>query len=292
MPRGHHDASAAMFRTIDVSDSRFECDGLRCVTVKSRALRGRGDLTVWAPDDAPPSGLIILLHGVYGSHWSWALQGGAHRTARQLVERGDIPPFALAMPSDGLRGDGSGYLRHADGVDFEHWIADEVPTAARLAMPAVREDTPLFIAGLSMGGFGALRIGAKRHDRFAGISGHSSITHLAQMTAFIEEDLATFGAKPADASVLDAIVAAGDALPPLRFDCGAADPLIDDNRELHRALLARDIAHTYQEYPGGHEWAYWEAHVADTLRFFARTRTPGLPGHRVARELDERARRA
>jgi len=265
----------AMFRTIDVSDPRFECDGLRCVTVKSPALRGRGDLTVWAPDGAPPAGLIILLHGVYGSHWSWALQGGAHRTAMRLFERGDVPPFALAMPSDGLRGDGSGYLRHGDGVDFERWIADDVPEAARVAIPMLRDDAPRFIAGLSMGGFGALRIGAKHHHRFAGISGHSSITHLTQMRQFIEEDPVAFGADPADASVLDAIVAAGTSLPPLRFDCGTADQLLDDNRTLHRALLARGIAHTYEEFPGSHEWAYWETHIADTFRFFAQTlRTP------------------
>lgn len=259
-----------MFRTIDISDRRFECEGLRCVTVKSAALRGRGDLTAWAPADARPAGLVILLHGVYGSHWGWALQGGAHRTARRLIEAGDIPPFALAMPSDGLRGDGTAYARHGDGVDFERWIVDEVPAAARAALPAIADDAPLFIAGLSMGGFGALRLGAKYHDRFRGVSGHSSITHVSQMTRFVEEEISSLGMSDSDASVLDAIVAAGAALPPLRFDCGTADQLLEDNRELHQALLAKHIDHAYDEFPGSHEWAYWEAHVADTFRFFGR----------------------
>ncbi len=258
-----------MFRTIAMSDPRFERDGLRHVTVKSQALRGRGDLTVWAPD-AAPTALVLLLHGVYGSHWSWALQGGAHETARRLIASGAMPPMALAMPSDGLYGDGSGYVRHGSGVDYERWIADEVPAAARAALPGLEATAPLFIAGLSMGGFGALRIGAKYHDRFRGIAGHSSITHIAQMSQFVEEDVAAFGAAPHDAAVLDAIVEAGAHLPPLRLDCGVDDQLIAENRALHTDLCARGIAHEYEEHPGAHSWAYWEEHFADTLRFFAR----------------------
>ena len=259
-----------MFKTVCVSDQRFETDGLRSVVVKSSALRGRGDVTVWSPP-GPPVALVVLLHGVYGSHWSWALQGGAHHTARRLYDAGEIPALALAMPADGLRGDGTGYLRHPDGVDYERWIVDEVPAAARAALPDLRPDVPQFIAGLSMGGFGALRVGARHHTRFAGISGHSSITHLDQMAPFVEEDISTLAADAADASALDAILAAGHRLPPLRLDCGVDDPLIDDNRILHAALRANGVPHTYEEFAGGHEWAYWETHLADSLRFFARS---------------------
>lgn len=263
-----------MFRTIEVSDARFEHDGLRCVTVKSAALRGRGDVTVWVPSAVTPAGLVILLHGVYGSHWCWALKGGAHRTAARLMAAGDMPPLALAMPSDGLRGDGTGYVRHGDGVDFGRWVAEEVPEAARAAIAALREDVPLYVAGLSMGGFGALRIGAAYPRRFRGISAHSAITHASQLPLFIEEGLDTLGLDVDQVSALDAIAAAGAALPPLRFDCGRDDLLIDANRDLHRALEQRHIPHRYDEFPGRHEWAYWEAHVEDSLRFFAHLSVP------------------
>ena len=56
--------------------------------------------------------LVMLLHGVYGSHWAWSRKGGAHHTAARLIEQGQIPPMVLAMPSDGLWGDGSGYIQH------------------------------------------------------------------------------------------------------------------------------------------------------------------------------------
>ncbi len=258
------------FRTIDVSDPRFEHEGLRHVTVKSAALRGRGDVTVWAPADAVPQALVILLHGVYGSHWGWAMRGGAHRTAARLIADGDVPPVALAMPSDGLRGDGSGYLRHGDGTDFERWVVDEVAEAAVAAVPSLTLEAPRFIAGLSMGGFGALRLGARHAGRFRGISAHSAITDFSQMGLFIEEDGAAFGTASEDHSALGAIIAAGDSLPRLRFDCGIDDDLLEANRALHRALRARGIAHVYEEFLGGHSWSYWEAHLADSLRFFAR----------------------
>ena len=114
------------FRTIEISEPRFEAEGLRLVTVKSRALGHRADLT-YVPQQAATGTnipLVILLHGVYGSHWAWSLKGGAHRTAARLIEAGDIPPLALAMPSDGLWGDGSGYFPHRE-ANFERWIVEK-----------------------------------------------------------------------------------------------------------------------------------------------------------------------
>lgn len=257
------------FRTIEISDPRFEHEGLRQITVKSAALKGRADVTLWSPEGAASSeAVVILLHGVYGSHWAWALKGGAHRTAARLIASGEIPGMTLVMPSDGLWGDGSGYVSHRT-QDFEQWIAAELPALVTSVLPAVPEERPFFIAGLSMGGFGALRIGAKYWHRFRAISGHSSITHFDQLSMFVEEPLADYHAPLEDRSVLETILANSDHLPSVRFDCGTDDPLLAHNRELHSRLVAYGIPHVYEEFSGGHEWPYWEEHLADTLRFFA-----------------------
>jgi putative tributyrin esterase len=256
------------FRTIEISDP--DAEGLRYVTVKSRALLGRADITVFAPTEAlaiHDVPLVILLHGVYGSHWAWAHQGHAHRTLARLIASGAVPPMALAMPSDGLWGDGSGYVRHA-AQDFERWIVEQVPLAAAAALPCVSARSKLFISGLSMGGFGALRLGAKFPDHFAGISAHSSITEFEQLKKFVEEDLASYHVPEEDRSALATILRNRDRLPPLRFDCGTSDLLIEENRALHRALEEHGIRHRYEEFPGSHEWPYWQTHVEDTLRFF------------------------
>jgi enterochelin esterase-like enzyme len=119
-----------------------------------------------------------------------------------------------------------------------------------------------------------LRLGAKYATRVRAISGHSSMTDLAHMARFVEEDPVAFGTSAAEASVLDAIAAAGAQLPPIRFDCGREDELIEVNRDLHRALQLRGIDHTYEEFPGGHTWPYWEARLDDTLRFFGKVVRP------------------
>lgn len=261
------------FRTIEIADSRFQTEGLLFVTVKSKALSARADITLFAPTEAKEMTgvpLVILLHGVYGSHWAWALKGAAHRTVQRLVSAGEIPPLCLAMPSDGLWGDGSGYVAHT-GQNFEQWIAQEVPAAAREALPSVTEQSPLFLNGLSMGGFGALRIGAKYPERFVSFAGHSSITDLEQMAKFAEEDFNTLGVAIEERTVLQAMLSNQERLRPFRFDCGTADTLLNENRELHRQLLQQGIPHEYEEFEGGHEWPYWERHLEDTLRFFART---------------------
>ncbi|MEZ4903874.1 MAG: hypothetical protein R2822_20045 [Spirosomataceae bacterium] len=46
--------------------------------------------------------MVILLHGVYGSHWAWPLKAQVHQTLQTMMEEGQLPPMLLAMPSDGL----------------------------------------------------------------------------------------------------------------------------------------------------------------------------------------------
>ncbi|TXF89907.1 esterase family protein [Neolewinella aurantiaca] len=258
------------FRTTELSDPRFESDNLRFITVKTPNLKGRGDICVFVPQDVMNDDLpvVILLHGVYGSAWAWARKGGAHRTATGLIAAGKIPPCILAMPSDGLFADGSAYLRHS-GYNFERWITEDVIDAVRLNIPQAKASTTTYIAGLSMGGYGALRLGAAYPELFRGISGHSSITRLEEMSLFVEENISVYRQPVAGReNVVDLILENQDRLPPLRFDCGTEDELIDGNRALHRQLTEAGVDHVYQEFAGGHEWAYWEEHLGDTLLFF------------------------
>ena len=69
--------------------------------------------------------VVILLHGVYGSAWSWAHQSGVHLKLNELISQGELPPMILVMPSDGLWGDGSAYLPH-NNYNFEKWIIEDV----------------------------------------------------------------------------------------------------------------------------------------------------------------------
>lgn len=263
------ETSEQLFHTIELSDPAFECEGLRHATVKSRALGRRADVTLWVPQANQIGTLLILLHGVWGSHWVWSQKAGVHRTAQKMVAEEALAPIVIAMPSDGLKNDGSAYLPWPDGENAEAWIVDEVPAIAQLAAPSLRKDAAVVIAGLSMGGYGALRLGSKYRERFSAVSAHSAITRIEDFQSFVEEPLDDYVrcASSAELDVLPLLTKTAGRLPRLRFDCGTSDSLIAGNRRLHAELLAHGVEHEYAEFPGGHEWPYWQKHVAETLRF-------------------------
>ncbi len=59
-----------------------------------------------------------------------------------------------------------------------------------------------------------------------------------------------------------------NSFPALRFDCGIDDFLIEDNRRFHQHLEKLGLPHEYQEFPGEHNWAYWDEHVQEAIAFF------------------------
>ncbi len=260
-----------MFRTFEHAELTADPKGLSHITVKSKALRRRADVTAFVPEDVVEGTslpIVTLLHGVYGSHWAWAFKGEAHLTARALMAQNLIPPMVLLMPSDGLWGDGSGYIPHAD-VNYEQWIVEEVPTIAYQLAKACSPASPRYLAGLSMGGFAALRLGAKYPSLYQAISAHSSATHINQLASLIEETSKGWSSQGQDQDVFAALEGAEGSLPRIRFDCGKSDQLLAANRTLHQKMESAGIAHTYEELPGGHDWDYWKSNLYRSLMFFA-----------------------
>lgn len=248
-----------------------EFHDLEFITVKNNALKKRADITVFNPSkdnkEAKSLPLVILLHGVNASHWAWALKGKVHETAKSLIADKKIKPMVLVMPSDGHFGDGSCYLPHKT-ENYEEWIAEDVIQVVKEQVPQVDNDSPIFIAGLSMGGFGAMRIGAKYPKTFKAFSGHSSITHFNQIWQFVYDFETLKNQVVEHDGVLDWMIKNKESLPPFRFDCGLCDSLLQHNRKLHQELKNHDIPHVYEEFEGGHTWNYWAKHIEDTLLFF------------------------
>src|SRR3978361_1334067 len=83
-----HNDPMSKFRTLEISNPQFESNHLRFITIKTPNLKGRGDICVYIPpqvsntDSAP---VVLLLHGVYGSAWSWAHSGGVHLKVNELI---------------------------------------------------------------------------------------------------------------------------------------------------------------------------------------------------------------
>ncbi len=256
------------FRTVRISDPKFEVGGIRHITCKSPALHKRVDTSVFIPKEAKAESdlpVIVLLHGVYGSHFSWNMGAGAYLTLQRMVSAGEIRPFVLVTPSDGLWGDGSGYVDH--GVEnYQSWIGTELPNLIMQEIQEVSDESQFYIGGLSMGGWGAFWIGLQ-HPIFRGISAHSSITHIEQMSQFVEEDWSLWQELTGIASI-EELVSTTSELKPIRFDCGSSDLLLEGNRQLHQYLQGQNIPHHYEELQGAHEWSYWNKNVRRTFQFF------------------------
>lgn len=255
------------FRHAKLSEP-VDASGVRFATLYSPALGRRADLSLYVPN-APAQGrlpLLLLLHGVYGSHWNWWVWGRVGETADAMIRSGGLRPLAIAMPSDGLWGDGSGYLMHRE-FDAEAYIVEDVPEFIGESLPQV-ETSRFYLAGLSMGGYGALRLGAKHAAKVKGISAHSAVTRIGDLREFVQEPMEEYlVAGEENADFLRWVRANRSHLPPLRFDCGREDSLLAGNRALHQALQAEGVAHTYEEHDGGHTWEYWREQVRSTLRF-------------------------
>lgn len=264
---------ATRFRTVRASPPDELAPGSRVLTVQSPALGGRGELIVHVTagvelGDDPP--VVVLLHGVYGGCWNWMLNGRANRTLDLLVRDGVVRPMVLAMPSDGMRGEGTAYLRGPD-VDAEAWIVDDVVGCVGELVGEVTAASPIFLGGNSMGGFGAARLGLRHRTRTAGIAMHSALTHLDQLAQFTIDDIgSSAGIEASERDLLTCFERHAPA-PPLYIDCGRADPLADANRTLHRQLSGLGIEHRYEAFDGGHDWDAWASRIEHSLRFFERT---------------------
>jgi enterochelin esterase-like enzyme len=244
--------------------------GTRMMTVYSPALGRRADITLCVPEagaaDRLP--LLILLHGVHGSHWNWWALGGLAENLRDLRAERDSYRFVIAMPSDGHWGAGTAYVPHRS-FNAEEWIMEDVPQAVKSVLPNV-DTTRLYLAGLSMGGYGTIRLGMKYADRVAGVSAHSSVTFIEQLQDFVQEPIREYlwsGAE--NVNIMHWARLSRGQIPPLRFDCGKEDSLLPGNRALHEALIKSGIEHVYEEFEGGHTWDYWRTNLLRTLRFMS-----------------------
>ncbi|MBM3177111.1 MAG: esterase family protein [Bacteroidetes bacterium] len=260
----------SQFFTTEKGDIPEVHPGFRLLTVKSNALGRRADITVFNPVEKAGSKslpVVLLLHGVYGSHWAWALSGKAHLILLDMMQKKQVEPMVLVMPSDGLYGDGSAYVPHND-ANYESWIVRDVLDAVRENVEGVSKASPVFITGLSMGGYGALRLGAKYPSVFKAFSGMSSITGFEQMKIFVQDYSSLYASATEHYDVIDLMLKNRERLSPFRFDCGSEDVLIAHNRQLHHELLSNKIPHEYQEHTGGHSWQYWQDHLPENLLFF------------------------
>jgi S-formylglutathione hydrolase FrmB len=218
----------------------------------------------------PPWATMYLLHGLSDDYTIW------HR--RTSIERYvDGLPLVVVMP-DGFRGF---YTDNHEGPAYGRYFTDDVIGFVDRTFHVKRSRSGRCLAGLSMGGYGALRLALSRPELFASAVSHSGAVLAGSRppaqrpdSPFRQEMRHIFGPRPVgsehDLKHLGAIKAARSGkLPRLRIDCGTEDFLLEDNRQFHAFLTEKKIPHHYQEHPGAHDWKYWDTHIQSAVSFHA-----------------------
>ena len=230
-----------------VSSIQFFSEALGKWTTYNAILPEQGD---------GPFPVLFQLHGLSDDKDAWIQRSNLVRHVAEL-------PLIVVLPDGGT----SGYVnwKASDRLHkhrYEDLIINDI--TAHLKRNFRVTDGKWAIGGLSMGGYGSMRLGLKYPDRFASIWAHSSAFHIDQLAdpALVDPESAATGS----VFKLAEQVAKLDEPPVIAFDCGTEDErLIDHNRELHAHLDAIGLEHHYAEHPGGHTWPYWDEHVVEAL---------------------------
>ncbi len=231
------------------------------------SLSKQTNMTVILPEDAASDGpypVLYLLHGLSDDDSIWTRRTSIERYVAGM-------PLIVVMP-DGGRGF---YTDAARGYAYESHIMQDVIGLVDRFFPTIRSREGRAIGGLSMGGYGAMKLALKHPDRFCSVVSHSSVFDIGKILESPErhDELSRiFGDDPAEGGN-DVLRLAEQAdrrlLPAIRFDCGTDDGLIEHSRAFHVYLGKLGIPHEYEEFPGGHEWGYWDVHIRQALKFHA-----------------------
>ena len=230
-----------------------------------------------ASDREMPKHTLFLLHGYHGKAYNWVPYG--------LPEK---YRFAIVMPS----AENSFYLNGtATGTYYQTFVGEELVDYVRRTFGLAASADSTCIAGLSMGGFGALHTGLSYPERFGKITALSSalIVHeVAQMkpgqdngVANYDYYLRTFGSPDTleagdnnPETLVRKLKAAGRKIPDIYMACGTEDFLLENNRAMHRFLLDEQVAHEYHEGPGSHDHVFWTEYIEKAVRWmFERSMT-------------------
>jgi S-formylglutathione hydrolase FrmB len=208
--------------------------------------------------------VLYLLHGLSDDHTAWLRYTSIERYATAAG-------LAVVMPAVGR----SFYADERHGHPYWTYVSEELPRimGSFFRFSDRREDT--FVAGLSMGGYGALKLGLRHPERFAAVASLSGAIDVAALAGRAERRELferVFDGRPSDDEDLFALLDAADVatLPPLYVGCGTADPLHAANVRFAGAAQAAGATVTTDFRSGDHEWGLWDEVIRDVIDWLPR----------------------
>jgi S-formylglutathione hydrolase FrmB len=219
--------------------------------------------------ERPPAGrdlpCLWLLHGLSDDHTAWQRRTNIERYAASY-------PLAIVMPAVHR----SFYADMAAGYAYWTFVSEELPRRMRafFRLSAHREDN--FVAGLSMGGYGAFKLALNLPDRYAAAASLSGVMdicarwYMDKREADLQLVFGPAGPRGGNSDLFHVArqrVADGQPMPHLFQCCGTEDFLYQDNLRFRDFAGEIGLPVHYQEGPGAHDWSYWDARIQDVLRW-------------------------
>ena len=240
------------------------------IQYQSRSLQKASAFNIIFPEDANlprPWATFYLLHGLSDDHTIWERRTSIERYVAGM-------PLVVVMP-DGGRG---WYSNAAEGYAYEDDLLKDVVGLVERTFPVKAERSGRAVGGLSMGGYGAVKLALKYPEMFCSANSHSGALGFLRMDTNQSRGISPeferiFGKTPAGGpddpfAILEKMD--HGRIPALRIDCGTEDFLLDQNRAFHAHLDRMKVTHEYEEFPGSHNWAYWDLHVQQAIAFHKR----------------------
>ncbi|MCQ2432407.1 MAG: esterase family protein [Clostridia bacterium] len=245
------------------------------VCYQSDVLGMQMQMNVLLPETAPHQPpkecpVLYLLHGMSYDHTSWMRWTSIERYAGKYG-------YAVIMPDTHL----AWYTDMKYGLKYWTHLTEELPKIVHRFFPHITEKREkTFVAGLSMGAYGALKCGILLGDRFACVGGLSSppdmLDHMRNPN-FPPEEIALYhdiyGTEEEYIGSINDLYAQAaihgkDAVRPRFYmSCGTSDVYLPLSRSMKDALFATGYDLTYREMPGDHNWEFWDAEIQSFLAF-------------------------
>lgn len=240
-------------------------------TIKPKALQKETRFLAILPNEIDaPLRTLYLLHGLSDNETNWL-----RRT--QVEEYALARNLAVIMP-DGER---SFYTDMYSGGKFYTYIAHELLDYTRKIFPLSTRRADTFIAGLSMGGYGALKIALRRPEIFAAAASFSGAVDLAARMDVRAENMPEFTAiwgpdaqiagTDEDLFALTARLKGAAVKPRIYQECGTEDFLYADNLRFRDHMQTLDFDYHYEDRPGIHNWPFWNVCLPKAMDFFLGT---------------------
>jgi putative tributyrin esterase len=213
--------------------------------------------------------VIYLLHGLAGHFDNWT-------DKTKLAEYAKGLDFIVVTPEGG-----DGWYTDSATVPndkYENYIVKELIPEIDKSFPTIADRDHRMIAGLSMGGYGAIKFGLKYPELFSLVGSFSGALDAplnGEKNSFLRPSIiSVFGPDDSKTRIDNDIfklirTATPEKLktyPFIYLDCGTEDSFLQTNRDFDALLVDKKLPHEFRELPGNHSWEYWDRQIQEFLR--------------------------